>query len=290
MRTLSRLGDYWSLTKPEVNLLIGITTVAGFWLGGTSQGGAVAWVPLVHALAGTLLIASGTGTLNQWLEYRFDALMRRTARRPVAAGRIAPAHALSFGLLLSIAGAAYLAIALNVLCSLIALATLASYLFIYTPLKRKTPLCVLIGALPGATPPLIGWAAATGSLSLNAWMLYAVVFLWQFPHVMAIAWMYRSDYDRAGYAMLPGSDRGATLMVWQVMAPLILLLPLSLLPVVVGRAGPGYLATALVLGVWFAYRADQLIVQRSAVTARRLLLASVAYLPLLFAGLVADRM
>jgi heme o synthase len=290
MHLLSRLADYWSLTKPEVNFLIGLTTAAGFWLGRTSEGYDVAWTPLVHVVAGTLLIASGTGTLNQWMERRCDALMRRTAKRPVAAGRIAPSHALLFGLLLSIAGATYLAVAVNGLASSIALATLVSYLFVYTPLKRKTPLCVLVGALPGAAPPLIGWAAATGSLSAEAWPLYAIVFLWQFPHVMAIAWMYRNDYDRAGYAVLPATDRGATFMIWQTLAPLVLLLPLSVLPVISGRAGPRYLAAALVLGVWFAYRADRLAVQRSNAMARRLLLASVVYLPLLFASLIADRM
>ena len=162
-------------------------------------------------------------------------------------------------------------------------------MFIYTPLKRKTPLCVLVGALPGAAPPLIGWAAATGSLSWDAWILYAMVFLWQFPHVMAIAWMYRSDYDRAGYAVLPAGERGTTLMIWQMMAPLILLLPLTVVPVVVGRAGLRYLAAALLLGAWFAYRAERLAVQRSNATARRVLLASIVYLPLLFAFLMADQ-
>jgi heme o synthase len=288
MRLLSRLADYWSLTKPEVNLLIAITTIAGFWLGCRSLGDDIAWPLLVHAVVGTLLIASGTGTLNQWLECRFDALMRRTARRPVAAGRIAPSHALLFGLLLSIAGAVYLAIAVNPLASLIALITLVSYLFIYTPLKRKTPLCVLVGAVPGAAPPLIGWAAATGSLSLDAWLLYAIVFLWQFPHVMAIAWMYRHDYDRAGYTVLPAAERGTIVMIWQMMAPLILLLPLSVLPVILGRAGRGYLIAAILLDIWFVYRADRLVIERSNVMARRLLLASIVYLPLLFVSLIVD--
>jgi len=175
MRLLPRLADYWSLTKPEVNLLIGITTLGGFWLGCSSQGVDIGWASLAHAVAGTLLIASGTGTLNQWVERHFDARMRRTAKRPVAAGRIAPWHAFLFGVFLSVAGAVYLAVAANALASAIALATLVSYLFIYTPLKRKTPLCVFVGALPGAAPPLIGWAAATGSLSWEAWILYAIV-------------------------------------------------------------------------------------------------------------------
>ena len=174
MHRLSRLADYWSLTKPEVNFLIAMTTGAGFWLGRSSQGVEAAWTPLVHVVTGTLLIASGTGTLNQWMERR-DALMRRTAGRPVAAADRAVARVpLRAGALSR--GAVYLAIAVNTLASVIALATLASYLFIYTPLKRRTPLCVFVGALPGAAPPLIGWAAATGSLSGDAWILYAIVF------------------------------------------------------------------------------------------------------------------
>ena len=290
MRHLSRLVEYWSLTKPDVNLLIGITTAAGFYLGCVSEGHPVSYVSLFHAVAGTLLIAGGTGTLNQWMERRFDALMRRTSRRPVASGRIPPSRALAFGLLLASAGAIYLAAAVNVLSSVIALATLVSYLLVYTPLKRKTPLCVVVGALPGAAPPLIGWAAATGTLSLEAWMLYAIVFLWQFPHFMAIAWMYRVDYDRAGYAVLPAGERGRSVMVWQTIAPLLLLLPLSMtMPVLVGGAGPWYLAIAIVLGAWFAWRANQLVVQRSNAMARRLLFASIVYLPLLFTSMILDQ-
>jgi heme o synthase len=288
-RLSSTLADYWSLTKPDVNLLIGITTGAGFWLGSSSRGGRVALMPLLHVLAGTLLIASGTGTLNQWLEWRFDALMRRTARRPVAAQRIPPSHACAFGVMLSIAGAAYLALAVHTLASVIAIVTLVSYLFVYTPLKRRTPLCVFAGAFPGAAPPLIGWAAATGSLSPDAWTLYAIVFAWQFPHVMAIAWMYRHDYDRAGYAVLPAARRGTTFMIWQVTASLILLVPLSILPVVVGRASVRYLTAAILLNLWFAWRADRLVIEQSNATARRLLLASIVYLPLLFACLIADQ-
>jgi protoheme IX farnesyltransferase len=291
MRVRSRLADYWSLTKPDVNLLIGITTAAGFSLGRLSEGHDVSYVPLFHAVAGTLLIAGGTGTLNQWMERSFDALMRRTSRRPVASGRIPPSRAFAFGLLLAIAGAIYLATAVNVLSSVIALATLVSYLFVYTPLKRKTWLSVVVGAVPGAAPPLIGWAAATGSLSLQAWLLYAIVFLWQFPHFMAIAWMYRVDYERAGYAMLPAGERGTSVMVWQIVLPLLLLLPISVtLPVLVGRAGPWYLATAVVLGAWFAWRADRLIVQHSNAMARRLLFASIVYLPLLFVSLMLDQL
>jgi protoheme IX farnesyltransferase len=285
----TRLADYWSMTKPDVNLLIGITTAAGFCLGRPPHEDGFPFLRLVNAVVGTLLVAGGTGTLNQWMERHFDALMRRTARRPVAAGRIPPKSAFVFGVLLCAGGIAYLAAATNALSAVIAMLTMASYLWVYTPLKRKTPLCTIVGAIPGAAPPLIGWAAATGSLSLEAWTLYGFVFLWQFPHFMAIAWMYRADYDRAGYAVLPGGELGWSFMEWQVGVPLILLLPLSLTPVIFGRAGLVYLATAVVLGVGFLYLGDRLALRRSNATARRLLFGSIVYLPLIFALMVLDR-
>lgn len=290
MSRSARLADYWSLTKPEVNLLIVITTGAGFCLGRSSHVDGFPFIRLVHTLIGTLLVASGTGTLNQLIERRFDALMRRTATRPIAAGRVAPARALAFGLLLSTAGAIELAISVNGLSSMLALVTTASYLLVYTPLKRKTPLCTVVGAIPGAAPPLIGWAAAAGSLSVEAWTLYAMVFLWQFPHFMAIAWMYREDYHRAGYMVLPRGELSAPFMVSQAMAPLLALVPLSVIPVLLGRAGLAYLATALVLGAGFIYQADRLAARRSNAMARRLLLASIVYLPLMFVLLVLDRL
>ena len=284
-----RAADYWTLTKPEVNLLIGVTTAAGYWLG-AAQGQDASMTRLAHTVVGTLLVASGTGTLNQLLERRFDALMRRTASRPVAAGRIAPWQALVFGVALATAGTLELAAAVNKLSSLLALATMVIYLLVYTPLKRKTPFCTLIGAVPGAAPPLIGWAGATAALSAEAWILYSMVFLWQFPHFMAIAWMYREDYRRAGYHVLPRDKPIAPFALYQAMIPLLALVPLSLTPVFFGRAGLVYLATALVLGAAFIYRADRLAVHQSNAMARRLLLASIVYLPLIFVALVLDRM
>ena len=180
--------DFWTLTKPEVNFLIVIATFTGFYLGCPGNLDPFPFARLFHTLCGTLLVASGTGTLNQCLEYRFDAQMRRTCKRPIAAGRLQPAAALWFGVSLSVIGAAYLLVAVNALASLLAALTLTSYLGFYTPLKRKTPLCTFVGAVPGAMPTLIGWAAASGSIgSEKAWVLYAVLFLWQFPHFMAIA-------------------------------------------------------------------------------------------------------
>src|ERR1700756_2469540 len=221
------LSDYWALTKPEVNFLILITTCAGFYLGCADAGRQFSFLALSNLLSGTLLVASGTATLNQYIERKFDAQMRRTSRRPLAAGRLEPSTVLAFGILLSVGGSIYLAIAAGMLASLLALLTLLSYLFLYTPLKRRTPLCVLVGAFPGAMPPLIGWAAATGRLNMEAWLLYAILFLWQFPHFMAIAWMYREDYERAGYLMLPKGPAQVASVTVQTMLPLVALIPYS---------------------------------------------------------------
>jgi protoheme IX farnesyltransferase len=279
------LADYWALTKPEINFLIAIATSAGFYLGSLGRFPAFPMALLIHTLAGTLLVASGTGTLNQYIEWRFDAQMRRTARRPVASGRIKPSSALWFGIGLSVAGSVYLAIGVNALASSLAVLTLLSYLFLYTPLKRQTPLCVLVGAFAGATPPLIGWAASAGSLSLGAWVLYLVLFLWQFPHFMAIAWMYRRDYDAARYLVLPrGRARGRFMMV-QCVLPLVALVPVSLLAPI-ARHGLVYAGGALLLGLGFFYYGAEFARHRSNGAARQLLFASIVYLPVLLTLMV----
>src|SRR5246127_418840 len=216
------LSDYWALTKPEVNFLILITTGVGFCLGSSDAARPLSFGGLLNTLLGTLLVASGTGTLNQYIERKFDAQMRRTARRPAPAGRLKPPAVLAFGIALAASGTVYLAAGVNLLASLLAALTLLSYLLLYTPLKRKTPLCTLVGAFPGAMPPLIGWAGASGKLNVEAWTLYGVLFLWQFPHFMAIAWMYRDDYDRAGYLVLPPGGRAREHFVyWQTLLPLL---------------------------------------------------------------------
>ena len=283
------MADYWALTKPEVNFLILIATLAGFYLGSTAGPSGFRILPVIHTLLGTLLVASGTGTLNQYVERHFDAQMRRTARRPVASGRIESPHALLFGISLSLAGTVYLAVAVNALASLLAVVTLLSYLFLYTPLKRKTPLCTLIGAFSGAMPPLIGWSAASGRLSLGAWVLYGMLFLWQFPHFMAIAWMYREDYARAGYLVLPFGERRGLFMAWQSLVPTVGLVPLSLAPTFLGHAGLIYLVGALLLSSSFFYYAARLALRRSNAVARRLLFASIVYLPLLLVLMLLDK-
>lgn len=216
--------------------------------------------------------------------------MRRTAQRPLPAGRIAPAAALGFGILLAAAGGLLLWLAVNLLSSVLALVTLGTYLLFYTPLKKKTPLCTLVGAFPGAMPPLIGWSAARGSLSLEAWLLYALLFFWQFPHFLAIAWMYREDYSRAGLRMLPAGDVEGRFMGRQILAFTLALLPVSVVPVLLGQVGLIYLSGALLLGIIFLVYGARLALYRTKAQARRLVLASVIYLPLVFALMMANKL
>jgi heme o synthase len=278
----STLSDYWALTKPEVNFLILITTGVGFYLGCGNETRPLSVVSLFNTLLGTLLVASGTGTLNQYIEREFDAQMRRTARRPAAAGRLKPQAVLFFGIVLAAAGSVYLTATVNGLAGALAVLTLLTYLFFYTPLKRTTPLCVLVGAFPGAMPPLIGWAAASGRLNSEAWTLYALVFLWQFPHFMAIAWMYRDDYDRAGYVVLPKGDARVPFMMLETLLPLLTLVAVSMVQAPTRHAAIFYCTGAL-LGVGFLYFGLEFLLRRSRTAARRLLAASIVYLPLLFA-------
>jgi protoheme IX farnesyltransferase len=259
-------------------------------LSGSASEGRFSFAGLFNTLLGTLLVASGTGALNQYIERKFDAQMCRTARRPAAAGRVKPVSVLVFGVALAAVGSIYLAIGVNLLASVLATVTLLTYLFVYTPLKRRTPLCTLVGAFPGAMPPLIGWAAASGNLTRQAWTLYALLFLWQFPHFMAIAWMYRQDYDRIGYLVLPhnGSIR-ARFVNCQTLLPLLALAPLSLLPGLAGASRTFYWSGALFLSLGFLYYGTQFVLNKSGSAARRLLVASVIYLPLLFALIVFPR-
>ena len=283
---LLRLADYWTLTKPEVNFLVLVSTLVGFYL---ASRGPLDLSRLFHTLMGTLLVASGTGTLNQYLERQSDKHMRRTANRPLPSGRLAPAEALGFGILLAALGGWELWVFTNPLASKLALLTLGAYLLFYTPLKKKTPFCTLVGAFPGAMPPLIGWAAVRNSLGLDAWALYAILFLWQFPHLLAIAWMYREDYARAGLQMLPRNDLRGRTTVRQILVYSLVLIPASLMPAFLGQAGKAYLVGALVLGLVFLHYGVRLAIHRTNSLARRLVLASIVYLPLVFALLMVDK-
>src|SRR5579863_2736326 len=247
--TPARLRDYVTLTKPEVNLLILMTTSAGYYL---ASRGPFRLAGMIHALIGTLLVASGTATLNQWMERNWDGQMRRTANRPLPAGRISPLEALLFGLALSIGGGIYLAFAVNVLSAVLATSTLLSYLLIYTPLKRTTPLCTLLGAFPGAMPTLIGWAGAAGRIDAQAWFLFAILFLWQFPHFLAIALMYREDYSRAGYKMLPDFDADSRFTRAEILGFTIILIVATMLPVA-DRVGVTYWAGMSLAGAFLMY-------------------------------------
>jgi protoheme IX farnesyltransferase len=274
--------DFWTLTKPEVNFLIVIATFTGFYLGCPGNLDPFPFARLFHSLCGTLLVASGTGTLNQYLEYSFDAQMRRTCKRPIAAGRLQPATALWFGVSLSVIGAVYLLIAVNALASLLAALTLISYLVFYTPLKRITPLCTFVGAVPGAMPTLIGWAAASNSISSEkAWILYAVLFLWQFPHFMAIAWIYRDDYARAGYLVFPTNSE-ERFLAWVTLVPSLALFMAGLGAVKVNNGGTFQYSATVMLGSGLLYYAMRQVLRRSRIAARQLLKATIVYLPLQF--------
>ncbi|HEV2416366.1 MAG TPA: heme o synthase [Terriglobia bacterium] len=281
-----RAADYWMMTKPEVNFLVVASSLVGFYL---ASSGPLRLGLLLNTLLGTLLVASGTATLNEYMERSHDGKMRRTAARPLPAGRIHPLEGLGFGLALSIAGGIYLDLTTNRLACFIALLTLVLYLLLYTPLKRRTPMCTLIGAIPGAMPPLIGWAAARGSLSFEAWILYVILFLWQFPHFSAIAWMYRQDYTRAGYLMLPPSDQKGRFMSTQVIGFSLLLIPVTIMPALMGQAGRIYLVGAVMLGLAFLYFGARLAFSRSNALARRLVLASVVYLPLIYLLMIVNK-
>jgi protoheme IX farnesyltransferase len=276
------LYNYWTLTKPEINFLIGLATAAAFVVGQGQPLARFPWVLLVHTLLGTVLVASGAGTLNQVIERKFDAQMRRTSRRPIAAGRIEPIHAVVFGMLLSLVGCTYLALAVRPAASLLAVLTIVCYLFLYTPLKRRTPMCTLVGAFPGAMPVLIGYVAAAGKLNRPAWFLYAILFLWQFPHFMAIAWMYREDYARAGYVVLPQGTEKATFMGWQSVLPSLALIPTAVASQILQHANQVLVVATLLLSLSFLFFAARLAGIRSNGAARRLLLVSVVYLPLVF--------
>ena len=279
------MKDYIALTKPRVTWLILATTAIGYYFG--ARLGWSVWT-LFHTIAGTCLIASGTAALNQWYERDADAKMKRTKARPLPSGRIAPAHAFLFALGLVVVGFVELCWGANLLTGLLGLFTVITYLFAYTPMKQRSVHSTTVGAIPGAMPPLIGFAGAAGTLSAEAWILGVILFLWQFPHFYAIAWMYREDYERAGIRMLPvvepDGESTARRILWCAMA----LVPVSLLPRFWSMAGNFYVAGATLAGMGFLYYCWRVMQDRTRVRARGVLLASVVYLPILYGLLVID--
>jgi protoheme IX farnesyltransferase len=282
-RRSSLVGDYLALTKPRLNLLVVLTSAAGYYLGAVDP---PAWLPMIQAVAGTALVAGGAAVLNQLYERDTDALMRRTRLRPLPDGRLAPDDARIFGLGLAATGLALLAFTANLYAAGLAGATLIVYLLVYTPMKRRSSLATLVGAVPGALPPLIGWAAASGTVSIGGWALFAIVFLWQIPHFMAIAWLYRDDYGRAGFPMLPVVDPDGRRTGRQAVMYAVALMPVSIVPSFVGVSGTIYLCTAVGLGMALIWLAARFARTRTDAAARGLFLASIAYLPLLWAAMV----
>jgi protoheme IX farnesyltransferase len=281
-----RVSAYVELTKPRITLLIVLTSAAGFGL--ASRRG-IDYLALVSALLGIALLSSGIATLNQYAERDLDGLMRRTAGRPLPSGKLAPWEALAFGAGLTIAAEVYLLLLVNPLSALLGLTVIAGYLFGYTPLKTRSSLSTVVGAFPGAVPPLIGWTAATGALSIEGWVLFAILFLWQFPHFLAIAWMYREDYSRAGILMLPVVEPDGRVTAQQIVLYTLMLIPVSLLPTVLGISGRFYFFGAIVLGLLFLYSSMRAAFSMSRQQAKQLLLASVLYLPLLFILMVVNK-
>lgn len=281
----STVSDYIALTKPRLNLLVVVTSAAGYYLGSATSPDLV---NMAQAVVGTALVAGGSAVLNQVYERDTDARMRRTRLRPLPDQRVAPLEAAIYGGVLSVAGVGILALATNWVAAALALATLLIYLVVYTPMKRTSNLSTLVGAVPGALPAVIGWSASRGDIALGGWTLFAIVFLWQIPHFMAIAWMYRDDYGRAGFPMLPVVEPDGMRTGQQALLYAAALLPVSLGPTVVGLAGWVYFGLALVLGIALLVLSARFARARTDKSARALFLASIIYLPLIWAAMVLD--
>jgi protoheme IX farnesyltransferase len=282
---MGKFADYLELTKPRIAVLALFTVTVGYSLG--SQGN---WqlVPLLHALFGIALVAAGSSALNQFVERRTDALMNRTSTRPIPDGRLLPGEVLSFGLATGAFGTIYLLLTTHVLTAVLAAATLLIYAALYTPMKRVTSFCTAVGAVAGALPPVLGWTAASGTLDIGALVLFGILFLWQFPHFLAIAWLYREDYARANLKMLPAAASSTRISGLMCVAYALALIPVSLLPSRTGMAGNGYLLAALVLGAGYVLCAAKFLMHESPGTARRVIYSSLVYLPLLLLLLTWD--
>ncbi len=281
-----KLAAFFELTRPGVTRSVVLTSAAGFYLGSS---GRLDLLLLIHALVGTAFLSGGAAVLNQFFEREADGKMNRTRRRPLPSGRVSEIDAVIAGGLLIVGGSLYLAFLTNILAAFLGCFASVVYLFVYTPLKMKTPICTTVGAIPGAIPPLIGWAAASGQLNGNALLLFAIVFAWQFPHFLAISWVHKEDYKRAGFAMLSSRDPDGKRTGRRILIFTVILLGLSVVPVTSGLTGMIYLVGALVLGsvlLWFGF---EVALSRTTTAARHVLLASVAYLPLLLMLMVIDK-
>lgn len=284
--TSSRMSDYLQLTKPRLNLLVVFTTGVGYWLG---VAGHVDPAVLLHTVVGTALVAGGSAVFNQLYEQDVDALMARTRLRPLPDGRLTPWRAYAFGMALSALGLLQLTFGVNHLSAVVAFATLVSYVVWYTPMKRRSSLATVVGAIPGALPPVIGWAAATDTLSREAWLLFAIVFLWQMPHFLSLAWLFREEYERAGFPVLPVVEPTGRSTARQTVMYTAALIPVSLAPALTGLAGPLYFVVALVLGLAFLVLAIRFARDLHRRTARQLFMGSLVYLPLIWLFMIATR-
>ena len=282
----ARAGDFVELTKPRVVLMVLASTAAGFYLG--SKGG-LDHLAFLNTLIGTALAAGGTVALNQFLERDADARMHRTRRRPLPEGRLSPRQAWVFGVGITAAGLLHLTLAVRPLCGLVTALIVGSYLLVYTPLKQRTPLCTVIGAFPGGLPPVAGWVAARGEIGLEALVLFSILFLWQLPHSLAIALLYREDYARAGFRLLPVVEPDGGSTGRQIVCNCVALLAVGLLPTLIGLAGPVYFAAAFLLGAVFLWSGVETAMHRSPARARRLLRVSLVYLPLVLALMALDK-
>lgn len=282
----TRALDYVELTKPRITFMVVVTTAAGYLLGTSGSGSLPV---LLHTILGTAAVASAASALNQWIERDTDGLMERTKNRPLPAGRLEPPAVLIFGLAVGVLGTAYLALFVNTLTAGLGLGTVLLYVLAYTPMKRVSSLCTIVGAVPGALPPVMGWAAARNDLSTGAWVLFAVLFLWQMPHFLAIAWMYRDDYRNGGQPMLPVLDPDGMRTARQMVLYCLALLPVSLLPTVIGLTGETYFVGALLLGLAYLGASGYAAAKRTTESARTLLRVSVVYLPILLGLMAASK-
>jgi protoheme IX farnesyltransferase len=278
-----KLAAFFELTKPRIAFMLVLTSAAGFYLGST---GNFDFVLFINSVIGITLLAFGVATLNQFIERRTDALMERTAKRPLPTNKVSPTEAFIFGAILTVSAEIYLAVLVNFLTAGLGLIVIVGYVLLYTPLKTKTSASTAIGAIPGAMPPLMGWTSASNEITLGAWILFAMLFLWQFPHFLAIAWMYKEQYAKAGILMLPVVEPAGKITAVQIVVFTLMLLPVSLAPFFFGISGVVYLIGAGLLGIWFLFASIQAARAKSVEKARKLLLVSVLYLPLIFALMV----